>query len=453
MRRVARFVLLITLFLLIGCASQQPATPAPTETIAPTATAVPPTPTVIPPGLYVDASAPSAPISPLVYGTNYGPWLVVTVDVQDEFAESGLTYLRFPGGRYGDTYDMKEYQIDQFMDLKAVIDAEVTISVRLLGGSPEDAAEIVRYTNIEKGYGVTYWSIGNEPSLYSALQNAPEWDTAFYNAQWREFAEAMLAVDPDIQLLGPNIHQIAADENDRPKDDNGLDWLNEFLQVNGDMVDVVTFHRYPFPISRTEPIPTFEQLRDNPPEWDTIIPAVRETIREITGEDKPIGIMEINSNYTDVSTFEYSPDGFYNAIWWGDVLGRFINQEVEMVTHFALQNKISGWGMLGRTEPRPTYFVYRMYQNFGDELLFSRSDQEYISIVAARRDDGAVTVMIINRGADAVEVPLEIVGVDTTQASEVWRLEPDVFADNLGVQTVGERVELPATSMTLFVFP
>ncbi len=452
MKHVVRLLLMVCI-MLIGCSQEQPATLAPTETVAPMATAVPPTPTVIPPGLYVDATAPSEPISPLVYGTNYGPWQVVTVDVQDEFAESGLTYIRFPGGRHGDTFDLQEYQIDQFMDLKSIIDAEVTISVRLLGGTAEDAAEAVHYTNIEKGYGVTYWSIGNEPSLYSALQGEPEWDSAFYNEKWREFAEAMLAVDPDIKLLGPNIHQIAAQEADRVKDDNGVDWFRDFLEKNGDMVDVVTFHRYPFPISRTDPIPTFEQLRDNPPEWDAIIPAVREDIREITGEDKPIGIMEINSNYTDVSTFEYSADGFYNAIWWGDVLGRFINQQVEHVAHFALQNKSSGWAMLGRTEPRPTYFVYRMYQHFGDELLFSESDQEYVSIVAARRDDGAVTVMLINRGADAVEMPLEIVGVDTTEAAEVWRLEPDVFAENLGAQAVGEQVELPATSMTLFVFP
>lgn len=456
MRRVDGFVLLMVWILLVGCVTEQTqiapiqqSTPAPSLS-APTPTV--PIPTVIPSGLYVDATASTTPINPLVYGTNYGPWLVVTVDVQDEFAESGLTYLRFPGGRYGDTYDLREYQIDQFIDLAAVIDAEVTISVRLLGGSPEDAAEIVRYTNIEKGYDVTYWSIGNEPSLYTTMQAAPEWDTAFYNQQWRLFAEAMLAVDPEIQLLGPNIHQISADSSTRPKDDNGLDWLEEFLVANGDLVDVVTFHRYPFPISRADPIPTFEMLRDNPPEWDTIIPSVRQTIRDITGEDKPIGVMEINSNYTDVSTFEYSPDGFYNAIWWGDVLGRFINQRVDMVTHFALQHKSSGWGMLGRTEPRPTYFVYRMYQHLGDQLLFSESDDPFVSIVAAQRDDGATTVMVINRGDRPITQSFTMVGVDTAKAQEVWRLEPDVFAENLGAQPIGDTINLPAQSMTLFVF-
>ena len=102
-----------------------------------------------------------------------------------------------------------------------MVEAEPTISVRLLGGTPEKAAELVRMVNIEKGRGVKYWSIGNEPSLYIDLQDAAEWDTEHYNEQWRLFAEAMLAVDPDIELLGPNIHQIAADPAARTKDPAG----------------------------------------------------------------------------------------------------------------------------------------------------------------------------------------------------------------------------------------
>ena len=419
------------------------------ETPAPTAV---PTPTSLPPGLFVDSSAEIGNINPLVYGTNYGPWVAITVDVQDEFRESVLTFIRFPGGRWGDTRNIQTFDIDRFMDLAAEIDAEVTISARLLGGTPERAADLVRYVNIEEGHGVTYWSIGNEPSLYIDLQDAEEWDTEHFNTKWREVAEAMLAVDPDIQILGPNIHQIAADPAARPKDPAGRDWLEEFLKANGDLVDVVTFHYYPFPLSRTEPVPTFEMLRDDTVKWDAIIPAVRETIREITGEDKPIGIGEINSNYLDVAGFEYSPDGYYNAIWWGDTLGRLIDGQVDMVNHFVVSGNGAGLGMLGRTEPRPLYYVYRMYGQFGDKLLFSRSDERYVSVYAARRDDAAVTVMVINLDEEEATLPLHVAGVDTAQAQEVWRLEDGVWAENLGAMEVGVSVTVPEKSMTLFVF-
>ncbi len=43
--------------------------------------------------------------------------------------------------------------------------------MRLLDGTPEKAAELVRYTNIEKKYGVVYWSIGNEPNLFAEQQH------------------------------------------------------------------------------------------------------------------------------------------------------------------------------------------------------------------------------------------------------------------------------------------
>ena len=454
MRPCSRLCLLLCWLLLTSCDNvDAPATTVVQDlpTAAPTMTPQP-TATVIPAGLYVDATAPSTPISPLVYGSNYGPWVALTLDVMDEFDASGLTFLRFPGGRWGDTRDIKEFHIDQFMELAGRIGAEVTISVRLLGGTPEKAADLVRYVNIEEGHNVKYWSIGNEPSLYIDLQDAEEWDTDYFNEQWRQVAEAMLAVDPKIELLGPNIHQIAADPAARPKDPSGRDWLEEFLRANGDLVDVVTFHYYPFPISRTEPIPTFEMLRDDTVKWDAIIPAVRQTIRDVTGEDKPIGVGEINSNYTDVSGFEYSPDGYYNAIWWGDTLGRLINEQVDMVNHFVVSGSRAGLGMLGRTEPRPLYFVYRMYEHFGDELLFSESDERYVSVLAARRDDDAVTVMVVNLDDEPMTQALSVVGVDTAQAQEVWRLEDGVWAEDLGDMAVGSEVSVPPKSMTLFVF-
>lgn len=115
----------------------------------------------------------------------------------------------------------------------------------------------MQYTNAEQDYGVRYWSIGNEPSLYD------DYDTERYNAEWRTFAEAMLAVDPDILLIGPDTHQYTGDPAADPKDEAGHDWLREFLLANGDLVDIVAVHRYPFPVSKTDPAPTIDELRAN----------------------------------------------------------------------------------------------------------------------------------------------------------------------------------------------
>ena len=75
--------------------------------------------------------------------------------------------------------------------------AEPHIHVRYLDRTPADAAETVRYINIEQGYGVRYWAIGNEAPYFYRDETADH-----YAATWRDFAEAMLAVDPSSQVSG-----------------------------------------------------------------------------------------------------------------------------------------------------------------------------------------------------------------------------------------------------------
>ena len=63
--------------------------------------------------------------------------------------DSGVTILRFPAGAWGDHNEVKPYHIDQFMDFANKVGATALFSVRLLDGTPEQAAEMVRFTNIE----------------------------------------------------------------------------------------------------------------------------------------------------------------------------------------------------------------------------------------------------------------------------------------------------------------
>src|SRR6266542_1440839 len=153
-RQITYTIILLTIvsLLLAACGS---APLAPTQV-------VPATQTVIP------TSQSLGPISPLIYGSNYGPWLTVSFDMLPEAYDSGITILRFPAGEWGDHNNVQTYQIDQFMDFAHKVGATAMFSVRLLGGTPEQAAEMVRFTNIEKKYNGQYWSIGNEPTLFDA---------------------------------------------------------------------------------------------------------------------------------------------------------------------------------------------------------------------------------------------------------------------------------------------
>jgi hypothetical protein len=353
--------------------------------------------------LYVDAAYDQGKVGRFVYGTNYGPWAFLSPDLYPQFKESGLTLIRFPGGNWGDENDLDPFPMDQFMTLARMINAEPLISVRLRGGTPEKAVALMQYT-IQQGYKVRYWSIGNEPSLYAPKY--AEWDTVYYNQAWRQFAQAMKAVDPTIMLVGPDTNQFMGDPTIDPKDKAGRDWLREYLKANGDLVDVVAVHRYPFPVKMGER-PTRDQLFADPPRWDTLVTNLRQAVREETGKDKPIAITEWNSSWSGAMGGETGMDTVNNALWLGDVLGRLIRQRVDIVAQFSLQSgaSVGGYGLFESYAVRPTYYTYQMYKGFGDELVFAASDTARLSICAAHKG-GMLTIILINLNDQAITRPL-----------------------------------------------
>ncbi len=402
-------------------------------------------------GLLVDAGQPRGPISPYVYGANYGPLSALTVELIPQAQASGITFLRFPGGRWGDLNDIQPSQIDMFIRTARMVGAEPNIHVRLENGTPEQAAELVRYTNLEKEYNVRYWSVGNEPNLFD------DYTTIDHNTQWRAIAEAMLEVDPEIILIGPDVSQWAGIPEVDPLDPEGRDWLREFLLANGDMVDIVTVHRYPFPRNMAYPVTTIEDLRGNVTQWSAILPSLRAVIEETTGRtDLPVAITEANSHWSGTIRGEATPDSHFNAIWWADVLGRLINEQPAIVAYYELQTQDArgGWGILARFEVRPTYYTYQLYQRFGSELLYADSTVDQVSVYASRRDDGALTLMVINLADEAQTVPLDIQGFTPGDAVEAYRLDPEHNADLIESEDIAAGLlSLPGQSATLYIIP
>jgi hypothetical protein len=414
----------------------------------------PTSPTPIPDTLYVDPGTDLGSISPYMYGSNFGPWTAVPAGKLDLALDSHITVLRFPGGEWGDANNLMPYQIDTFIAFCEQVGAIPTISVRLLGGTPETAAELVQYVNGEKGYNVRYWSIGNEPDLYEGRPNV-DYDTVRFNQEWRDFAEAMKAADPEILLLGPEVHgTFTSNFSGNPKDVNGLDWMSEFLKANGDLVDIVTYHRYPFPRSMQGPNATIDDLRRDLPEWTRTIQYLRQLIQETTGRDLPIGVTEAGSHYSPATGGEGTPDSFFNAIWWADAIGRLINEDVFMVNQWLLTTSSTqrgGLGLIAGTGPRPTYYVYQMYQHFGTEQVYAASGIENVSVYAAKRDDGTLTIMIINLTDVEQNIPLKVKGLKLSNA-DVWRFDVEYNAENLGEQSFADGIAtLPAQSISLYV--
>jgi alpha-L-arabinofuranosidase len=408
--------------------------------------------TPVPGGLFVDGGFSLGPISPLVYGTNYGPWLGVSLEVQPTLKELGLTYIRFPGGHWGDTNETTEAQIDLLMYFANEWGAIPSISVRLPNSTPEEAAATVRYANITKGYNIRYWSISNEVNLFDEKPTLyPDGYTVEqFNEEWRAFALAMKAVDPTILLVGPDISQFIHSPT-ATYGQTFTDWLTSFLKVNGDLIDVVAVHRYPFPAGSHSAPPTKDELRNQTQEWDKLVPALRTIVHETTGRDLPLAITEVNSSWSVNVGGEGTMDSHYNAIWWADSLGRMIRQDVAIVAQFAVTGQ---FGMTGRYDIHPTAYVYQLYKNFGKDEIYASSDDPFVSIYAARREDGTLTLMIVNLKSETVNTSLMLANAQPGTA-ETWLLDPTHIAEQ------GESIALdattlltiPAESVTLLVLP
>ncbi len=402
-------------------------------------------------GLIVNVDQPLGAISPLIRGANFGIYSAVPAAMIPAAQVSGVTLLRWGGG-FSDERELTAGNIDTFMATARMIDAQAAlITVRLHDSTPEASAEDVRYANIERDYNVRYWSIGNEPTLFASLFDM-EYDTVQYNREWRAHAEAMLAVDPSIILVGPDLHQYPGVPEQNLRDANGVEWLEAFLEANGDLVGVISIHRYPFPRNQANPLVTRDELRLNSREWDdNIIPMLRETVQRVTGRDIPIAVGEINSSWANNLRGEATMDSLYNAIWYGDVLGRLMRQRVEFAAYWDFQRRDLSFGLIAGSDVRPTYYAFQLYQQFGTEALMTSSNVPDLNVYAAQRDDGALTIMIVNFSADAATAPLTITGFTPADQAEVVRLDAEHNAESLGMQALGDTITVPGDSLTLLI--
>ncbi|HET9957792.1 MAG TPA: glycoside hydrolase family 44 protein, partial [Polyangiaceae bacterium] len=192
--------------------------------------------------LTVSAANPQ-PVSSSFFGQNYWSWVTAWGDpvatIEPQAKELGIKLLR-AGGANNDQQNperFNEAEIDGFVDYARAVGAEPMLQVPVLKGptgaaaTAQDAAELVRYVNVTRAYGIRYFSIGNEPDLYTEQKfRDASFDASAACATFAEFAKAMKQVDPSILVLGPELSWKYRR--------GGNDWLTPFLQGCGTEIDI-----------------------------------------------------------------------------------------------------------------------------------------------------------------------------------------------------------------------
>jgi hypothetical protein len=109
-----------------------------------------------------------------------------------------------------------------------------------------------------------------------------------------------------------------------------------------------------------------------------------------------------------------------------------------------------------RGKIRPVYYTFLLFNQFGNRLMRAESDQVLLPAYAALRDDGALSLMIVNKSPDTTyDASIELQGFVAGAPALLWRHDKETpgaqFAYDGPLDPLD--VTFPPYSTTMLVLP
>ena len=341
---------------------------------------------------------------------------------------AGITAVRYPGGGYADGYHWQTHTVegggfvapntefDKYVATVHAAGAEPIITANYGSGTPQEAADWVRYANITKGYGIKYWEIGNE--LYGNGQYGATWETdhhashspTTYATNLLDYISAMKAVDPSIKI-GAVLTTPGAWPDGIVGPGDTMDWNHSVLSVAAAKIDFVIVHNYPFSTSEAE------LLGKPQAEAPNMAAALHSLINQFAGANARnigIAVTEGNSQF-DVDTSPaglYAPDnyltwlenGAFTLDWWNLRNGTDCSRitTVQGATDYNDGGVLSSGATCepAANTPFAPYYGIQMVTRLGgprDRLVPASASTPLLSAHAVKHPNGDVAVMLINK--------------------------------------------------------
>ncbi|WP_367130284.1 cellulose binding domain-containing protein [Saccharothrix sp. HUAS TT1] len=347
--------------------------------------------------------------------------------VADLLKSAGVRAMRYPGGSYSDIYHWEDHtapggyvapntDFDTFMSGVRRAGGQAVVTANYGTGTAEEAAAWVRYANVEKGYGVKYWEIGNENygnghygSGWEADEH-PDKSPAYYATLVRDYATAMKAVDPSIKIGAVLTTPGEWPDGITASGDTGS-WNDVVLSIAGPVVDFGIIHWYPSGDTAAQVLTKTDRVVDQ-------IALVREQSRRLAGKELDIALTEVNTSYgrnTQPGAL-FAADayatmigqGVFTVDWWN------VHNGLGQVREIAGHPDYDDFGLLSSSNctadgvtcqpalntPFAPYHAIAMTSRFarpGDQLVTAASSDPLVRSHAARRPDGGLAVMLINQ--------------------------------------------------------
>ncbi len=337
--------------------------------------------------------------------------------------------------------------------------------------------------------GVMFYNLDNEPMLWNSTHRdvhpTPTTYDEMRNSTWA-YAAAIKAADPMAKTLGPVVWgwtayfwsaldwesggnwwehpQDRLAHGDMPFVEWYLQQMRDYENAHGvRILDYVDVHYYPqatgVSLSPAGNAATQAlRLRSTRSLWDP-------TYTDESWIGEPVYLIPrmkqwVTNNYTgtQLAITEYNwgaLDHINGALAQADVLGIFGREGLDLATL---------WGPPDAADA-PGVFAFLMYRNydgadgaFGETSLRSTSaDQEKLAIYAAQRSqDGALTLMMINKAGQALTSTVTLTNFQPVATAQVYRysaanLAAIVHEPNQAVTAGGFTAVFPANSITLII--
>jgi alpha-N-arabinofuranosidase len=362
-------------------------------------------------------------------------------DVIRYYRDAKVSLIRFPGGNFVSGYRWKDgvgpldsrpvkpnpawegvewnhVGTDEWLRFCELLGAEPMICVNAGDGTPEEAAEWVRYCRGK----VKLWEVGNE--LYGNWQIG--WTDAKGNAgRYADFAKAMRKADPGIRLIACG---------DTP------DWNTELVKGNGRSVESISVHWLPLhDLPRdADPEKVASELLSEASQaaghllWPRGKPMAEAGLQPALALDELQILNRLNSTVLEAL--------FYSAVFNEAARSGL----VELLTHSALINH--GGGLVKRNgivAPQPVHWALWLYSTQpglrpvpvavagpgfeGAGKYLPKAEASSLDALALLGKDGkSLTLIVTNRDTRrAIEADLDVASFLKSGTTELARLSPE----------------------------
>lgn len=356
----------------------------------------------------------------------------------------GVQAMRFPGGSLSDDYHWASNttdnntwtwatSFDMFAQVATTVGAQAFITANYGSSTPAEAAAWVNASNVTHHYGFKYWEIGNE--CYGSWEtdtNTRPHDPYTYAQRFQQYYTQMKAIDPTIKIGAVAVtgEDSYANYTDHPavnpvtgQTHNG--WTPVMLATMkslGVTPDFLIYHRY----AQAPGAETDSGLLTSNGTWSTDAADLRGQLNDYLGSAAAGVEIDCTENNSVYSNPGKQTTSLVNGLFLADSICAAMNTEFNSVVWWDLRNgqetgnnnssSLYGWrqygdyGVVDGVDPAgpadayPTYYVQKLLQHLargGDTLVGSTSDYPLLSVCAAKRTNGALTLLVVNKSANS----------------------------------------------------